>query len=95
MGSSKPLHVDVQVPPECGVQSLPLHGSVTSAMRIEIATLSPVLYEVVCLACVHHVANPFVFTWQVTDRLLPDIAPLLSPTGVFYLVVLPDSKPGA
>ena len=30
----------------------------------------------------------------MTDRLLPDLASLLSPAGVFYLVVLPDNKPG-
>ena len=36
----------------------------------------------------------FFLSIQVTDRLLPDIASLLSPAGVFYLVVLPDNKPG-
>lgn len=31
---------------------------------------------------------------QVTDRLLPHVKELLSPRGLFYLVVLPENKPG-
>ena len=31
---------------------------------------------------------------QVTDRLLPSIAQLLSPRGAFYLLALPENQPG-
>ena len=31
---------------------------------------------------------------QVTDRLLPDVGGLLSPTGLLYVIVLPHNKPG-
>ena len=43
----------------------------------------------------YYVCNKmFLLYMQVTDRLLPDVASLLSPAGVFYLVVLPDNRPG-
>ena len=34
-----------------------------------------------------------LYNIQVTDRLLPDVSDLLSDTGLFYIILLPQNQP--